>query len=110
MPPTVVSNQQAVIAGGWREEAEVVHDDDEGLIWEVIQGMVHEFPLCCIMEYCADYWVRNKKPAVERGFAFYRTFSLAHSDVFNVDKIGSSDIFVPCSKCAVRLGSKVKRL
>jgi len=80
--------------------------DEDGLIWELVQGLVHEFPLCCIMEYCADRWIRNRKP-LERGIATFRTFSLAHPNLLEIDRIGSPDIFVPCSKCASRLGPKV---
>ncbi|MGI0070313.1 MAG: hypothetical protein ACREAN_08685, partial [Nitrosopumilaceae archaeon] len=39
---------------------------------ELIEGLVHQYPLCCVLEYCSDIYYRpDPKPANERGVVFF---------------------------------------
>jgi hypothetical protein len=80
--------------------------DDRQFFRELVEGLVHGFPLCCVVEYCSDiYFGKTTSQAKERGVAFFRTFSLyASENLFNeLDHVWAADHFVPCQKCRERL-------
>ena len=89
----------ALLPGSW---------DENRLLGELIEGLVHQFPLCCVIEYCSDIYLKqDPKPAAERGIVYFRSFSIHRAEsLFNgLDNVWAEDHFVPCRKCKQRLGS-----
>ena len=73
---------------------------------ELVEGLIHEFPLCCVLAYCSDIYHAQEKaaPASKRGTVKFRTFSLHRAEsLFNgLDRVGVADHFVPCEGCTQR--------